>query len=214
MNLAQAISAFARPLLRSTDWYDWRIPDTLPRGILVNPGSSYQRNIDLKHALHAAWIKGDEARRYELACFYVRDWGGIRRNSSEKLRGYAAAFPCELISNGYDGVATWSKILCIQDPNRYAIFDARVSVALNALQARFEVRAPRLFQPLASQNRAIASANARLASRAVKEGWRPAKSETYYAEYLAILQSAGAATRAELHTIEMLLFAHAEELSR
>ena len=58
MNLAQAISAFARPLLRSTDWYDWRIPDTLPRGILVKPGSSYQRNIDLKHALHAAWIKG------------------------------------------------------------------------------------------------------------------------------------------------------------
>ena len=146
MNLVQAISAFAKPLLHSTVWYDWPIPDAkLPSGIVVKPGSSYQRNIDLKHALHSAWIKGDKARRYELACFYVRDWGGIKRNSEDKLRRYAAASADELISNGYDGVATWSKILCMHDPDRYAIFDARVSVALNALQIIHHLKSRVLF---------------------------------------------------------------------
>jgi hypothetical protein len=167
--------------LHTTDWYHWKIPDRkLPTGIFVKPGTSYQRNIHLKHVLNAEWFRADIERRYELACFYVRDWGGIKGNSAAKLRRYAAATSDELISNGYDGVATWSKILCIHDPNRYAIFDARVSVALNALQATFGVQSPTLFKPLATQNRAIASANARLGARAVRDGWALAESTTFY----------------------------------
>jgi len=48
--------------------------------------------------------------------------------------GYINQADAERPSTPFSGIASYSKIFSIKDPDRYAIFDARVSASLNAIQ--------------------------------------------------------------------------------
>ena len=60
--------------------------------------------------------------------------GGIRNNRNSTIEKYvlesAKKAPCTPIN----GVASYSKIFAVTNPNIYAIYDARVAACLNAIQ--------------------------------------------------------------------------------
>ena len=181
--------------------------------VRVSGATSYERNIDLKVKLHQLWQHSDQAMRERIARYYVVVWGGIKRNKQDKLTEYVNA-ACAGNLPPAQGVASWSKVLAAADPHNHAIFDARVSLSLNALQF-LRPHSPRWrFPELPSQNNLVREAGPRLACRAEQAGWGQIPRALVYPTYLRILQIAapGLPGPLPLATAEMVLFARTEEL--
>jgi len=219
MTLEQAIRDLANSHLGSeNEWYHWEISDTnLPNGVVLRPGNQYARNVALKLELHKVWSDTNSgiAGQVDLAKYYVSKWGGIRRNKDETLREYVTQEPDSIIRNGKKGIASWSKVLCIRDPNRYAIFDARVSTALNCLQVIGRTEHPSLFPLLQGRNNAINAGRLRIKAHAVRHRWSKASELEFYRDYLSIVRNVAQSCQVpntQVYTIEMLLFAQAEVL--
>jgi len=80
------------------------------------------------------------ANAQDVACWIVRDWGGIRGIRPNTI----AQFLIELTDFSDDtveafvqaqkmkNISSWSKILAFRDSDRWAIYDSRTAVALNA----------------------------------------------------------------------------------
>jgi len=214
--LRECLSRFhAKNAPRLDELYRWPIP-RLDIGIPFEQGSDSltKANMRLKRTLNAAWQDAHEARRFEIAHWYVARWGGVKRNKRETLEDIVAASEKELLSRGMSGIATWSKVLVVKDPDRYAIFDARVATSINALQLIGRHERPILFPSLPSQNRTITQFQKWLRERGFERSRYVAKAEVYPA-YLEILGDvAKGLGLASLDEIEMALFANAETLSR
>lgn len=196
------------------DWYCWK-PSQLPNGVSLPVGNAYAMNVALKHELHRLWQTSDEQERITLAEYYVKTWGGIKRNKAATLKAYVTEEPEVVIKRGRNGVASWSKVLCIRDPKTYAIFDARVSTALNALQIIYDTRDPVLFPILCGQNKTIQIGTKKIKAHATAKGWNIAAEQKYYCDYIGLIQRVSDSSDVpgtEICTIEMLLFARAEGL--
>jgi hypothetical protein len=100
-----------------------RYADDLPR-----------QNIELKRHLASHWASAALDEKIRIATWIVSDWGGIRRNSPMTILGYVNQADAERPATPFFGISSYSKILSIKDPHRYAIFDARVAASLNAIQ--------------------------------------------------------------------------------
>ena len=218
MTLASHLEGFARQKIGGDNrWYTWDLDDwKLPEGIRLPKGSPYHRNVELKRALHASWIAETDERKYQLIRWYIREWGGIKGNKEETIRLYSKSDPGKLAAMGSKGIASWSKALCIYDPERYPIFDARVSAALNALLVIGNEPKPKLFPCLPSQNKTIKAANRLLGDLARGRGLDIIADGEFFSAYIKILKDT-------LHnlpeyegigvfTLEMLLFSFSEEL--
>jgi hypothetical protein len=197
-------------------WYVWEINEAkVPAGVGLKDGSPYERNVQLKRQLNQKWKHGNSEERREIIKYYISDWGGIRTNSEQKIALYSSSDPEALISLGKGGVASWSKALCIYSPEDYAIFDARVSASLNALQIINNTKQKTLFPCLPSRNKTIAKAKSLFQGKFKKENWGIAKDREYYQTYVQLLKIAKADLldkTIEIYTLEMLLFAFAEKL--
>jgi len=136
MTLQEAIAAHGRVNLTETnDWYRWPVnPIFLPTGVVLPEGSYYAQNVALKQQLSALYSSANTQVKKEITNYYISKWGGIKKNTDEKIRSYALDTPASLIAKGSQGIASWSKALCIRCPNDYAIYDARVALSLNCLQ--------------------------------------------------------------------------------
>lgn len=202
-------------------WYAWSFkPEKVPSGVAgigAANGDWYAHNVALKLGLHAAWLAQPE-RRAELERYYVVTWGGVRGNGPETLAAYHDSDARTNIDRGHKGIASWSKALCVRDPSAFAIFDARVSSSLNALQIihRDRIGASRRFPLLASQNRKVTQGNTLLRRHFEAHAW-PRVEERFYEHYLALCKAAGERIGAPgaplpIYAVEMALFAHTEEL--
>jgi len=218
MTLVSDIGELARQKISGDNlWYTWDIDDgKLPDGIRLPCGSPYERNVELKRALHASWIAGTDERKYRLIRWYIRDWGGIKGNNEETIRLYSKTDPGKLVAMGSKGIASWSKALCIYDPERYPIFDARVSAALNALLVIGNEPRMKLFPCLSSQNRTITSANGLFRNLVKEKVLAFIRDGEFYGAYCEI-QRTVLRRLVEFHgigvfTLEMILFSFAEEL--
>jgi hypothetical protein len=217
MNLEEALTAFCKDTIAApNDWYAWRKINTrfLPAGIAIGDGNAYSQNERLKLELSEKYHSAGDDEKVELTRYYIAVWGGVRRNRAEKLRSYALDDPGSLTANGCKGVASWSKALCIRDPLRFAIYDARVAVALNSLQALREVSDPRAFPLLVGQNRAINAGSQRLAFHAHEADWPELPEDAFYAAYNDLLSRVASALDIRHYAIEMALFAKAPALLR
>jgi hypothetical protein len=208
--LADFVDANAK-LLDQT--YDWEIPRPWP-------DCSYERGTDsravanmrFRRALSAAWQERP-ADRANIERWYVATWGGIRTNREKTLVTYAASSEVDLLARGIAGVASWSKILVIRRPERFAIYDARVGAALNALQIARGFEPPFLFPLIPSRNRMIRTYQAEEASMASAAARVPGKRA--YRAYLDLISSvAEKLNLGMLDPVEMTLFANAEQLAR
>lgn len=179
----------------------------------VQSGSSYDKNLDLKRQLGAEWTS-KPGNRDKVADYYVRVWGGIKGNAPGKVSSYVAA-----ISKGaslpFDGIASWSKVATAANPEEAAIFDARVSVSLNALQVLAAGPDAAYFPSLPSQNKVIKAISPLLKAGGQRRGWISVPKEETYAAYLNLLSraSAGMPGALRIARAEMILFANAEALA-
>lgn len=220
--LIDTVAEFTREKYASgTTWYAWSYdPDRLPGEVAAGErtdGDWYARNVELKHRLHAAW-KAQPAARANLEHYYIADWGGVRTNKPETLAGYHGADAQANIGRGRTGIASWSKALSVRDPLAFAIFDARVSASLNALQVIHSKRIgqPMRFPVLPSRNGAVSRATVQLRAHFRAHDW-PAVRRDFYTDYLKLCKAAAArlgpaGEPLPLYAVEMVLFAHTEEL--
>lgn len=215
MSLEKVLSDLARThLQKSNDWYQWRNinPTKLPLGIKLIEGNQYEQNVQLKLDLNQQFQEANEETRYRLTHYYIAIWGGIKTNRKETLWKYAVTSSEELIKLGEQGVASWSKALCIRNPERYAIYDARVATALNALQVLNEIEYP-IFYPIgSSRNNAIQLAKPKLRAHAQRFNWCNAGAN-FYSNYNSLLSNCAAELGTKQYTLEMLLFSRAPYLA-
>lgn len=177
-------------------------------------GSNYEKNIALKTHSHKIWADGD---KYEIANWVVSNWGGIRTNKPSTLTKYVDDIVIGNIPSDLKGVASYSKILSFMDPHRFAIYDARVAISLNAIQLILSNQTGIAFNYLSGRNTALAKFR-RHPSTPIRElssrGWHRSDPNDCYALYLRKLNEAKAALRPHpLYELEMALFADAEVLS-
>jgi hypothetical protein len=112
-----------------------------------------------------------------------------------------------LIKRGINGVSSWSKALVLHDCNKYAIFDARVSISLNYLQVINNTKDKILFPILPSQNNKIKFANRKL--KEISKDWKKVGNNEFYSLYLELLYVTAKELNTNISIIEMLLFAKA-----
>lgn len=207
MRLQDAINSLVNEHVDDkNDWYSWkRINENkLPLGIILSDGNQYEKNVELKKKLHKKWLCADINDRKTLIKYYIGTWGGIYGNSNATIDEYNNSCDTKLICNGSNGIASWSKALCVHDPNLYGIFDARVSASLNSLQKIYDVEDKILYPILPSRNNTIIKGNKYFKVL----GWNRANENDFYHVYLSHLKNVGI----DVYTTEMLLFAKAEEL--
>lgn len=188
---------------------------TLPSGVSLPVGNQYTKNVALKLQLNQLWTAADRNQRFDLAKYYVSTWGGVRGNKDSTLMKYVLETPTSMIGDGIKGIASWSKVLCIRNPRKYAIFDARVSTALNCSQIIGGVRNGELFPLLAGQNQTIKGANAKIKAHAQAHGWSDIDRSKCYKIYLDLINNVARTCKlkdTQIYTIEMLLFSYAEIL--
>lgn len=142
----------------------------------------------------------------------------MRSNRPETLALYHGSDARTNIARGDKGIASWSKALCVRDPHAFAIFDARVSASLNALQVihRARIPAPLRFPLLASRNREVARRSALLRRHFQQHAW-PRVDKGFYDAYLGLCKAVGerigpAGAPMPVCAVEMALLAHTEEL--
>jgi len=200
---------------KNNDWYNWREinEDKLPIGIELPEGNQYVKNVVLKKELNKKWkeSKSDEDRLI-LIKYYIATWGGIHTNSKESMEEYSKLSATQLIKNGKKGIASWSKAIVVHNPDEYAIFDARVAISLNCIQKLYGLKDAVLFPILPSRNKIVAIGNKLIKDTAKSESWEKANEENFYTQYLKILNYVAIELSTNISTIEMLLFAKAEEI--
>lgn len=214
--ITETITAYAKEFINSeNDWYSWREinEEKLPNGVELPIGNQYLKNLVLKQELNNRWKNsGNSKEKFELIKYYIATWGGIHTNSQESMNEYSNLSARELIKKGKKGIASWSKAIVIHDPNKYAIFDARVAISLNCIQKLYNIENKVLFPVLSSRNKVVARGNKLIKESAKLENWKKANEETFYNQYLEILENVADEFNTNVSTVEMLLFAKAEEL--
>lgn len=108
----------------------------------------------------------------------------------------------------------------MRNPLEYAIFDARVSASLNALQVihRERIGRPVRFPLLASRNTDVRRTEKLLRRHMQDHAW-PTTRTGFYVDYLTLCQSVAVrlgepGRPLPVYAVEMALFAHTEELLR
>lgn len=194
------------------DWYSWTINDIkLPLNVNLPNGNNYVRNIALKTELYKL-LSEDTSLKHDVIPYYISVWGGVKTNSAKTMQKYVTSTPEQLTSLGKKGIASWSKALTIQNPHKYAIFDARVSISLNYVQLINNTEEKTLFPILSSRNKKIVEGSQFIKAVAKQNKWKKVDETTFYSDYLNMLSKVSREIETDISTVEMLLFAKAEEL--
>lgn len=209
---------FSIEIARLSETYSWKIGKI--NGFGRNGQSSYEANVELKFFLNTLWKSSDLKGRESLAKTVVSDWGGIRGNLTDTLNKYVFEADSKTPRLPLKGVASYSKILSIADPKKYAIFDARVAACLNAVQIKHNVIKGLAFHYLPSRNTVITGSKGkpgftRLRAHSLENladgGWELINGESCYPRYLEVLRTclSTLAPIYRLYDLEMILFANA-----
>lgn len=190
--------------------YRWCINiEHLPDGVILTPASNYEQSLQLKYQLNSLFVNGDLNERLNIITYYTWKWGRIR-NTDEMIRIYST-MNCEALIDfkSIQGIASWSKALCVRDIKKYAIFDARVSATLNLLLLKScDANEHHYFPRLPSKNSTIKKINKLIQSREVN--YIPKRK--VYREYLNLIHNSANHVDTDIQTIEMILFSHTEKL--
>lgn len=208
--------------------YHWKISESIRTAFPGLPeGDGYEANVALKKDMSRRWGEAKSPQERErLTRFIVADWGGIKGNKEPRYSEYALAASKEVPEIGFPGIASFSKVLAIRDPEAYAIFDARVAVALNAIHIIGQPTTGELYPYLPGRNNVTGSVvtkrgfstlpkNARRQLSREHPGWALVPRKTAYQSYLALLNSVNSALPhpAPIYDLEMCLFSQAEKLA-
>lgn len=215
MNIEQAVFKYIASRIKTISRdYQWKLSINLSKFPLKCDGfdgSEYDANIALREFIYKK-IKSKDLKSKELQEWYVKDWGGIRGNKQETMDEYVENKPEMLIAKGSEGIASWSKMLCIRNPGEYAIFDSRVAFSLNAIQKKYKIKDKYLFPHLAGRREAIKVAHKALMNE--PEFAQLKRNADFYERYIQILKYCAAQANSDIQTVEMVLFHHATDLAK
>ena len=206
--------------------YKWTLPKTSFDGEqVVSSGTNFEANVSLKLSLNKTWHE-EEASRKKIVRWIISDWGGIRSNKQSTLEKYYKHSLQENPETPLTGIASFSKVLAIKDPLKYAIYDARVAVSLNAIQMILLVKSGEIFPYLSGRNKITgdwSSKPPRGFSKSKEASiktltsppydWKKVPKEVAYERYLELLHSISKNLDVPLYELEMTLFSQAEELA-
>jgi hypothetical protein len=220
--LARCLSAF----------FEQKLPDiqkrykgrekhlTTPLGpALASFGPNHLRqNQRLRQKLSVDEKSASPTRKAELAIWYVTQWGGVvHKDGGKKLVDFSTTAPADLIALGSDGIASWSKILSYRRYNTCAVFDARVSGCLNAIQIIFGGELKHAFPLLETRGAPAKAFSELLKSSAPPLPLLP--SDRFYELYCGLLRSQWRQLTPKLkwhartwHGLEMTLFHEASAI--
>lgn len=220
------IKYFKKSLPKLASDYSWKIPPSLEEFGLK--GEGYEPNKNLKFYFQKKWKMASRSEKQEIAKIVVSDWGGVKANKSETLQHYVDHISTSDFDMPLKGVASYSKILAIVDPLKFAIYDARVAVSLIATQFLCE-NTPRVaFHYVPGRNKITGDNQGRgfvhhpvFTRKALKDsGWNQIPSKDNYNQYIKTLlkvrdhlRSIDRFRETELYDLEMSLFANAEKLA-
>lgn len=182
-------------------------------GVTVTGATWYDKTRALKRGLSQVWSSRPNERT-ALADYAVRVWGGVKRNAPTTMGGYVQTVSQGAVPQSHKGIASWSKVAAFSDPGKHAIFDARVSFSLNAIQLLSGGGQCWWFPHLAGRNKLLVETWPVLKTHAAVQKWTPIDSKQVYSTYIALLTSVARSLRTDIDDVEMLLFAKAEELAR
>jgi hypothetical protein len=208
--------------------YQWKVPEsaaTLFDLSFEKFDSLYEANVHLKKAIKRKWDDAQDSRA-AIVEWVIKDWGGISSNKPERLQEYVARLEAPLPPTPIHGIASFSKALAASSPENYAIYDARVAVALNAIQLKAAVTGGIIFPYLPGRNRVTGFQGKKSGFSSMPEysvatlsspphTWQKLDSASAYQFYCKLLR--GAKERLpghELYDLEMALFSQAEELAK
>lgn len=206
--------------------YKWKLPKTSFNGEqVVTSGTNFEENVRLKLFLNKIWNEEEWSRR-KIVGWIISDWGGIRSNRQSTLEKYYKHSLQENPETPLTGIASFSKVLAIKDPLKYAIYDARVAVGLNAIQMILAVTSGEIFPYLSGRNKITGdwSAKPPRGFSKCKEAsiatlthppynWKKIPRSDVYERYLELLQLISKNLDVPLYELEMTLFSQAEELA-
>lgn len=117
------------------------------------------RNFILHDALSAPLKSNDYELRLKTMVWIIYDWGHVRGDSDKheswpkQFQNYQPEVINSFISSNYrDRIASWSKVLAFAESTKYAIYDARVAMSLNAIFEKLG-RSERFYMPVASSKK-------------------------------------------------------------
>lgn len=166
----------------------------------------------MKQHLTTAWNEAEDNERQRLAHWIVADWGGVRANNPTTVAQYVSNFAGGTFNTPLKGVASYSKILSVINCLEYAIYDARVAAALNAVQVLYNSTAqPRYFAHVPSRNTVIKNFISWFAKNELgKPTWERIPYDATYTEYKQLLHDLkNHFPTYEVYHFEMVLFSMA-----
>lgn len=200
--------------------YDWGPPKGTG---LLPQGSPYRDTILWKETLGARWHQATTEGRKAIAREIISEWGGIRSNSDLTYDAYVRQCSKDNPVTPFKGVSSYSKILAIVQPDCFAIYDARVAVALNAIQYLERSSMGLAFKYPPGRNRITGNPSSRTgfsydarfsAERLIQRGWTRIEKDETYRTYMKILHlTLPEFPTHRLHDLEMALFCNAERLA-
>lgn len=202
------------PALRNE--YVWKFDAAVARtdfGVTVTGTTWYDKTRALKRGLSEVWTSRPNERT-ALADYAVRVWGGVKRNAPTTIESYVQTMSLGAVPKSHKGIASWSKIAAFSDPSSHAIFDARVSFSLNAIQLLSGAGQCLWFPHLAGRNKLLVEMWPLLEAYADVKKWTPIDSTQVYSTYITLLTSVSRSLRKDIDDVEMLLFSKAEELAK
>jgi hypothetical protein len=219
------------PTLAAEIWqhitpFDWSLRPSakalLPQLVSLDPAILETTPDELNERLRSLLsptLKAGGERSLRLARWIIRDWGAIKSGADETLRqwmGKLDMFDDKKVSDFIDAVGTtrissWSKLVAFADSDKYAIYDALTSAALNCALRRLEDT--RRFHMPAGRNDLITEGRLRLL-RLDREQHLVAQ-EIGYREYVELLLTFRACGLApSVLRAEMIVYANALEIVR
>ncbi|WP_124421333.1 hypothetical protein [Pseudomonas sp. CMR5c] len=195
--------------------YAWKFDAAIVHesfGLTVAGANWYERARTLKRGLSGQWALFPE-KRTDIANYAVKTWGGVGANLATTMQGYVQAVSEGGVPATHKGIASWSKVAAFSDPGLHAIFDARVSFSLNAIQL-LQGRGQHCWFPhLPGRNNLLNGCWPRLKVMARQQGWLRIGTRQVYARYIELITNVAGQLGVDIDDIEMLLFSKAGELA-
>ena len=207
-------------------YYTWKIPSALFDGSSnVYSGSNFEANVALKKDLSKRWQEEPHIRE-EITKWIISEWGGIRGNRKSTLNNYYRQSLQKSPATPLKGIASFSKVLAVKDPENYAIYDARVAVSVNAVQIIAKTDKGVAFPYLAGRNNITGNTTSKprrgfstMNEVSVKTltssptFWSKVRKDGAYEIYTNALKQISTELQTPLFYLEMALFSQAEELA-
>lgn len=209
--------------------YKWKVPDSAETLFgKISGNSRYAQNISLKFAIQKKW-NDDPSSRRKIIEWIISDWGGINGNRKTTFDEYERRMTTDLSDTPITGIASFSKVLAIYDPKKYAIYDARVAVSLIAIQLLSKSSNALAFPYLSGRNKVTGhwspkpkvgfSTMPQYSTKVLTKpphNWSRVKRQDSYKTYIDLLTHIRDASdhKWEIYDLEMALFAQAPELAK